>query len=221
MSVGEGILFGSGKGKNLKVDITVYLDGLYSYAMALSRNAAEAEDLVQETCLRAIRATARLRPESNVKSWLFTILRHIWLNELRHRRTAPRTLEFDPEQTVSNSTREAPKDPHAIYVTRLEREQVRAAIQQLPEEFREIILLREFEELPYQDIAAILNCPVGTVMSRLARARARLRDLLPAASAALPSQEKSQVARLMSPYTGVTGDDAPPIHRRKRTGDEP
>lgn len=139
-------------------------------------------------------------------------LGHIWLNELRHRRTAPQTAEFDSQEAVWNGTPKAPKDPHAIYVTQFEQEQVRAAIQQLPEEFREIVLLREFEELSYQDIATVLNCPPGTVMSRLARARSRLRELLPAASAAPPSQEKSQATRLMRP---------PPLHQHKRTGDEP
>ena len=75
----------------LAIDLSQYLDGLYSYALVLSRNRTEAEDLVQETCLRALRAMARLRPDSNVKSWLFTILRNIWLNQLRQSRTAERS----------------------------------------------------------------------------------------------------------------------------------
>jgi RNA polymerase sigma-70 factor (ECF subfamily) len=70
------------------------------------------------------------------------------------------------------------KDPHAACVSNIEREQVRVAIQQLPTEFREIIILREYEELSYREIGAILECPTGTVMSRLARARSRLRNLL-------------------------------------------
>ena len=76
---------------------------------------------------------------------------------------------------------ETGKDPYAFYVSRMEHEQVREAIQQLPLDFREVILLREFEELSYQEIATILDCPTGTVMSRLARARAKLRMLLSAA----------------------------------------
>jgi RNA polymerase sigma-70 factor (ECF subfamily) len=71
------------------------------------------------------------------------------------------------------------KDPYATYASNVEREQVRNAIQQLPLEFREIILLREYEELSYEEITTLLDCPVGTVMSRLARARAKLRELLP------------------------------------------
>ena len=161
-----------------KIDLSEYVDGLYSYALVLSRNRTEAEDLVQETCLRAIRAMERLRPDSNVKSWLFTILRNIWFNQLRQWRTAPEIVELDLDGTGPNKAVDTAKDPHATYVSNIEQEQVRAAIQQLSEEFREIILLREYEELSYQEIAIVLECPPGTVMSRLARARSKLRDLL-------------------------------------------
>ena len=76
---------------------------------------------------------------------------------------------------------ETAKDPYAFYVSKMEHDEVREAIRQLPTDFREIILLREFEELSYQEIATILDCPAGTVMSRLARARAKLRMVLSAA----------------------------------------
>jgi RNA polymerase sigma-70 factor (ECF subfamily) len=156
-----------------------HIDGLYSYALVLSRNRSEAEDLVQETYVRALGAMGRLRPESNVKSWLFTILRNIWLNQLRQRRTAPQIIEMDVEGINAGiGTKTADDDPYALYVSTVERNQVREAIQQLPAEYREIILLREYEELSYQEIATILDCPAGTVMSRLARARAKLRALL-------------------------------------------
>jgi RNA polymerase sigma-70 factor (ECF subfamily) len=122
----------------------------------------------------------RLRPDSNVKSWLFTILRNIWFNQLRQWRTAPEIVEFDPDGNGEIRAADNAKDPYASYVSNIEQEQVRAAIQQLSIEFREIIILREYEELSYQEIAAVLECPVGTVMSRLARARSRLRDLLSA-----------------------------------------
>jgi RNA polymerase sigma-70 factor (ECF subfamily) len=162
----------------LAIDLREYLDGLYSYAMVLSRNQAEAEDLVQETCLRALRAMKRLRPDSNVKSWLFTILRNIWLNQLRQRKTAPDLLDLDSDERGAERAVDSSRDPHAAYVSDLEGQQVRNAIEQLPVEFREIILLREYEELSYEEIATLLDCPLGTVMSRLARARSKLRDLL-------------------------------------------
>jgi RNA polymerase sigma-70 factor, ECF subfamily len=155
-----------------------YIDGLYSYALVLTRNRSEAEDLVQETYVRAIKAMGRLRSGSNVKSWMFTILRNVWLNQLRQRRTTPLMVEIDGDENAANSVVEFSKDPHASYVSKIESERVRQAIQQLPVDFREIILLREFEELSYQEIAAVLNCPAGTVMSRLGRARSKLRALL-------------------------------------------
>jgi RNA polymerase sigma-70 factor, ECF subfamily len=155
-----------------------YIDGLYSYALVLTRNRAEAEDLVQETYVRAIQAMDRLRADSNVKSWLFTILRNLWLNQLRRRRTTPQLIEIDSEENTTEIAEENSKDPYASYVSKVESEQVRKAIEELSVNFREIILLREYEELSYQEIADILNCPPGTVMSRLGRARARLKTLL-------------------------------------------
>lgn len=173
-----------------RVDFTEYLDGLYGYAMVLSRNSAEAEDLVQETCLRALRAIDGLRAESSVKSWLFTILRNIWLNQLRQRQKAPDLIELNVEESSANKPADATQDPHTGFVSKVEHEQVRAAIQELPVEFREVIILREYEELSYQEIAALLDCPVGTVMSRLARARSRLRELLSGTRTAPMEQEK-------------------------------
>jgi len=162
-----------------KPDVTEHIDGLYSYALVLTRNDSEANDLVQETYIRAIRAMKRLRTDSNVKGWMFTILRNIWLNHLRRRRTAPEMVSIDGEESTVTVIATS-KDPHASYVSNLERDLVREAIRQLPSDFREIILLREYEDLSYQEIAKILNCPVGTVMSRLARARSKLRTLLTA-----------------------------------------
>jgi RNA polymerase sigma-70 factor (ECF subfamily) len=155
-----------------------FLDGLYSYALVLTRNHAEAEDLVQETYVRAVQAMGRLRAGSNIKGWLFTILKNIWLNQLRKRRNGPQMIEIEVWDDVANSVVEPSKDAHDLYVSKMEAEQVRAAIRELPVEFREIILLREYEDLSYQEIANVLGCPVGTVMSRLGRARAKLRTPL-------------------------------------------
>jgi len=180
---------------HLAIDFSEYLDALYSYAFVLSRNRTEAEDLVQETCLRALRAMERLRPDSNVKSWLFTILRNIWLNQLRQRKNVPDVVDLDSDEHGADRAVDSSKDPYAAYVSDLEREQVQHAIEQLPLEFREIILLREYEELSYEEIAAMLQCPVGTVMSRLARARSKLRDLLLATSMAPPLTTSANSAK--------------------------
>jgi RNA polymerase sigma-70 factor, ECF subfamily len=155
-----------------------HIEGLYGYALVLTQNRMDAEDLVQETYVRAIRAMGRLRDDSNVKGWLFTILRNIWLNELRRKRKAPQSVDVDAEETNANLADESAKNPHDAYMQKLEGRHVRWAMQQLPEEAREVLLLREWEQLSYREMATLLDLPVGTVMSRLARARSKLRDLL-------------------------------------------
>jgi RNA polymerase sigma-70 factor (ECF subfamily) len=157
---------------------TKHMAGLYSYAMILSRNHTVAEDLVQETYVRATGAAGRLRLDSNLKIWLFTILRNVWFTQLRRRRVRPQLIEIDGDEKTANLIVEASRNPHELYVTKVEHERVREAIQQLPAKLREVVLLREFEELSYQEIARILGCPVGTVMSRLGRARSTLRTIL-------------------------------------------
>jgi RNA polymerase sigma-70 factor (ECF subfamily) len=158
--------------------LSEHIDGLYSYALALSRNRVDAEDLVQETYVRAIPAVRRLRKESNVKSWMFTILRNIWLNQLRRPRVAVQMSGTDIDQFLPEFRAPTAKDPHSLLLTSLDQERVRQAISRLPVDSREIILLREFEDLSYQEIAGVLKCPIGTVMSRLGRARSKLRELL-------------------------------------------
>ena len=156
-----------------------HLDSLYGYALILTRDQTAAEDLVQETYLRAMRAFGQLTPNSNLKSWLFVIMRNAWLNQLRHNRTAPRFVELDDEnvESVYQNDR-VNEDPHVVYLRKLEREQIRVAIADLPELYREIIVLRDLEGFSYQEIATMLSCPAGTVMSRLGRARAKLRRAL-------------------------------------------
>src|SRR5260370_15896745 len=140
-------------GKMQETTLSGYIDGLFGYAMVLTRNPAEAADLVQETYLRALKAKESLGPGSNVKSWLFTILRNIWLNQLRHERTAPQLVELEAHEGIADVAIATSKDPHAQYVSKIEQETVRNAIQQLPAGFREIIVLREYEELSYWTIA--------------------------------------------------------------------
>ncbi|MDX2033544.1 MAG: sigma-70 family RNA polymerase sigma factor [Blastocatellia bacterium] len=154
-----------------------HLDSLYGYAMALTRNRAEAEDLVQETYLRATRAFGQLYPDSNLKSWLFAIMRNLRLNQLRQQRGAPHLLEIDAEEDWQWLD-QATDDPLTTLMRKTEREQVRQAIEQLPVHYREVVVLRDIEGFSYQQIAGILQCPAGTVMSRLGRARERLRGLL-------------------------------------------
>ena len=156
-----------------------HLDSLYGYALILTRDQTAAEDLVQETYLRAVRAFGQLMANSDLKSWLFVIMRNAWLNQLRHSRSGPRFVELDDEnvESVYQNDR-VNEDPHVVYLRKLEREQIRMAISDLPELYREIIVLRDLEGFSYQEIATMLSCPAGTVMSRLGRARAKLRRAL-------------------------------------------
>jgi RNA polymerase sigma-70 factor (ECF subfamily) len=169
-----------------------YLHGLYAYALVLTRNHAEAEDLVQETFVRALPAMGRLRPESNIKGWLFRILRNVWFNQRRKRRNAPEVIQADLEGDSIDKIVDTGKDSFEIYASKLERGRLRAAIQDLSSGSREIIQLREFEELSYEEIAGLLHCPAGTVMSRLARARSKLRVLLSSTST---GRERSRSTR--------------------------
>jgi len=156
-----------------------HIDALYGFAMTLARNQTEAEDLVQETYLRAVRAFGQLMPDSNLKSWMFAIMRNAWLNQIRHARNGPRFVELDAEdEDRSWWLDRVTKDPHMVYVEKMERQEVHAAIESLPRLHREVILLRDIEGFSYQQIATILGCPAGTVMSRLGRAREKLRLLL-------------------------------------------
>ena len=155
-----------------------YLDGLYGYALTLTHNQAEAEDLVQDTYLRATCAFGRLRPETNLKRWLFTILRNIRFNQIRNGLSKSRFVERDGPSSTPESEDNSSKDPLLLYLARVRQADVRKAIEELPAVYREVTVLREFEELSYREIAQILDCPCGTVMSRLKRARERLKELL-------------------------------------------
>ena len=152
-----------------------HIDALYGYAMTLTRNPSEAEDLVQETYVRATAAANRPDVDSNLKGWLFVIMRNAWLNQLRHRNSGPRFVELDLGEPSAVAAQE---NPHVVYLRKLEREQVREAIESLPHAYREIVVLRDIEGFTYQEIATVLDCPAGTVMSRLGRARGKLRQML-------------------------------------------
>lgn len=151
-----------------------HLDALYGYAMTLTRDATEAQDLVQETYLRATGAANQPDPDSNLKAWLFVIMRNAWLNQLRHNQSGPRFVDLETSEQAEDTR----GNPHVVYLRKLEREQVRAAIEKLPDAYREIVVLRDLEGFTYQEIAMVLDCPAGTVMSRLGRARAKLREAL-------------------------------------------
>jgi RNA polymerase sigma-70 factor (ECF subfamily) len=156
-----------------------HVDALYGYAVTLTRDQTEAEDLVQETYLRAVRAFGQLLPNSNLKSWLFVIMRNVWLNQIRHTQSGPRFVELDNgEDDLDHWPDPLVQDPYIVYLRKLERQEVKEAIESLPGLYREVIVLRDIEGFSYQQIATLLGCPAGTVMSRLGRAREKLRRAL-------------------------------------------
>jgi RNA polymerase sigma factor (sigma-70 family) len=148
-------------------------DSLYNFARWLSHNSHDAEDLVQETYLKAYRSFASFRLGTNFRAWIFQILRNTFLSScsrLDRRMTVPIASEEEgPEPAVSAET------PETILMNRFNVEQVRRAVDHLPVHYREALILCEVEEMSYQEIAEILSIPIGTVMSRLARARKEVR----------------------------------------------
>lgn len=154
-----------------------HLDGLYSFAMTLTHDPTTAEDLVQDTWLRAVRHAHQFAPGTQCKAWLFTILRNLWLNQVRRENHGPRFEELDEEreQSLEDGIN---LDPQVLYLREETRTTVRQALSRMPWEYREIVVLRDMEDFSYREIAEMLDCPIGTVMSRLARARRKLRELL-------------------------------------------
>ena len=163
---------------NVKKVALDQIDALYGYALTLTRDRPEAEDLVQDTYLRAMRAWEQLAPNSNVKGWLFVILRNAWLNRIRHARSGPAFVELEDEEASASWIDSRAVDPYVLYLRKLEHEEIKEAIDSLPLLHREIVVLRDIEGFSYQEIASMLDCPAGTVMSRLGRAREKLRQKL-------------------------------------------
>lgn len=156
-----------------------HIDALFGYAMTLTRNRTEAEDLVQETYVRGARAANQLAAESNLKSWLFVVMRNAWLNQLRRQNNGPRFVGLEDEESFDPAfPSEESTNPQVVYLRKVERTQILLALESLPTQYREVVVLRDIEGLSYQQIASVLDCPAGTVMSRLARAREKLRTLL-------------------------------------------
>ena len=152
-----------------------HLDALYNFAMYLSKRPADAEDLVQETYLRAFRFSHRFTPGTHLRAWLFQILRNTFLTFYRVReREAPVAEDGVPEWDAP-MFHDAPEDDGTAMDSHTDLER---AMRRLPEEFRTVLLLAEVEGLPLEEVARVMACPVGTVKSRIFRAKERLRGLL-------------------------------------------
>ena len=156
-------------------DAMAHLDALYNFAMYLTRNPPDADDLVQETYLRAFRFSHRFEPGTHLRAWLFQIMRNTFLTFYRLReREAAIAEDGVPDWNVP-MFHDAPDDDGRAMETHTDLER---AMRRLPEEFRTVLLLAEVEGLPLEEVAQVMACPVGTVKSRIFRAKERLRGLL-------------------------------------------
>jgi RNA polymerase sigma-70 factor (ECF subfamily) len=157
-----------------ETDALTHLDSLYGTALRLTRNESDAQDLVQDTYVKAFKSRKQFKPGTNLKAWLFTILHNTFRNRRRDIGRDPIDVDSDRLDAV------APADPAATPEEHLLRAamgpDLQAALDSLPEAFREAVWLRDVEEFPYGEIAEMLAIPLGTVMSRISRGRRMLYD---------------------------------------------
>ena len=162
-----------------EAEVLDHLDALYGVALRMTKNAAAAEDLVHDTIVKAVRARHQYKPGTNLKAWLLRIQTNTFIN--RHRRGG---LERDvlegpdagplADRWIGASTMRSMRDPERDHLLPIVEAEVRQALDDLPEHFRLAIMLSDVEGLSYKEIADVMDCPVGTVMSRLHRARKML-----------------------------------------------
>ena len=173
-----------------------HIDSLYGTALRLTRRAADAEDLVQDTYLKAFRSAYQFEPGTNLKAWLFTILHNTFRNVRRHDGRSPVDVDSDAVERAPNAG-PADQSPEQILSRRTLDADLQAALDDLPEAFRQAVWLRDVEELTYAEMAKVLDIPMGTVMSRISRGRRALSEGLRArrakADAALPDDKVVKV----------------------------
>ncbi len=150
---------------------------LYNLAQWLTQDRTEAEDLVQESYAKALKGFGSFQPGTNFRAWIYRILRNTFLTS-RTGLNAAKTMPWDDEDDSRSVSPVTTETPESILLARADHNAIQAALQQLPVAHREIILLCDVEEMSYREIAEALTIPIGTVMSRLARARRAMRQLL-------------------------------------------
>ena len=170
--------------ERLEAEALTHLDALYRTALRLSRNSQDAEDLVQETYLNAFRSLDRFEEGTNLRAWLFRILNNAFISQYRRRKRRPSSSIEDVteyylyDHLVEGGAAPRTENPEQEVLDRIGDEAVLRALEDLPVEFRQVELLADVEGFSYREIADILNIPIGTVMSRLYRARRRLQKML-------------------------------------------
>jgi RNA polymerase sigma-70 factor (ECF subfamily) len=170
--------------RRFQQDALPMLDSLYGAALRMTRNPADAEDLVQETMLRAFRSFDRFEPGTNLKAWLFRILTNAYINTYRKKQREPQKVsqdqveDFDLYQELKDHDPELSRTPETIVLDSLVDSDILEAIEDLPEQFRLAVVLSDIEGFSYAEMAEIMGVPMGTVMSRLHRGRRALQKRL-------------------------------------------
>jgi RNA polymerase sigma-70 factor (ECF subfamily) len=157
--------------KDVQQEALGWIDGLYGAALRLTRNPADAEDLVQDTYAKAFAGAGRFAPGTNLRAWLFTILHNHFLNGRRRAGRSPVVAGTEAAAHAVDTAETAAPSPEAALVRAADAAAVRQAVEALPEAFREAVWLRDAEGFSYVEIAEMLEVPVGTVMSRISRGR--------------------------------------------------
>lgn len=159
-----------------------HIDMLYAVALRLTRNPADAEDLTQNTLVKALRFHDKFKEGTYIKAWLLTILRNTFINEYRRKTRRPTFVELSGTEAAPETSPDPtiPIEPEGSTADLLELldDEVRHAIEELPHDFRQAVIMADLEDKSYKEIAEAMDCPLGTVMSRLYRGRKLLREKL-------------------------------------------
>jgi RNA polymerase sigma-70 factor (ECF subfamily) len=190
--------------EEFEAEALVHLDSLYAHALRLTRSAADAEDLVQDTFVRALRFYDRFERGSNLKAWLLRIQYNGFVNRYRrdrkeHSVSEAMTQEPSSEATLGRAALRSLLDPTDAVLEPMVARELQAALDRLPEDHRTVVILADVEELSYKEIAEVLGCPIGTVMSRLHRARKALQERLAEHAQHLGLRSATESAREASP----------------------